>query len=119
MKEAEQYLIYDGLIEEDSSEDLVLEIPAEDSIEMSDFEVATVVEEVTINDVSEETTNSSVNSKSQLRALAISQCTKELIAPSELAKIYGKSKRTIQFFSQLVRTIFETKYNTFYSQDIC
>ena len=97
MKEAEQYLIYDGLVEDNSSEDLVQETLAEVSIETSEFEVATVDEEVTSN-VSEKTANSSVNAKSQLKALAISQCTEELIAPSELAKMYGKSKRTIQFW---------------------
>ena len=97
MKEAEQYLIYDGLIEDNSSEDLVLETPAEASIEMSEFEVATIDEQVTTN-VSEETSNSDVNSKAQFKALAIWQCTEELISPIELSKMYGVSRRTIQFW---------------------
>ena len=97
MKEAEQYLIYDGLIEDNSSEDLVLDTPEEVSIEMSEFEVATVDKKVTTN-VSEETTNSDVNSKSQFKALAIWQCTEELISPIELSKMYGVSRRTIQFW---------------------
>ena len=97
MKEAEQYLIYDGLIEDNSSEDLVLETPEEVSIEMPEFEVDTVDEEGTSN-VSEEITNSDENSKSQFKALAIWQCTEEMFSPSELSKMYGVSRRTIQFW---------------------
>ena len=98
MKEAEQYLIYDGIIAP----------PSDTSITEND-EVPNSNVSVTISSLSN-TRSIKKRTKKQLkpavkkrsglriRQLVVQQCTKNLISPAELSKIHGVSIRTIQMW---------------------
>ena len=111
MKEADQYLIYDGIVASpnaNSSENLDLDIPAQ--VSLAGCESAENDEILTSN-VSEMTTSISktklknVDIKKRRRKIpgglrfrnhVVKQCTKDLISPSKLSSKHGISIRTIQ-----------------------
>ena len=98
MKEAKQYLVYDGLIE--TADDTIPETSGDDIMVTAACENNQKDEAVTSN-ISEVATTSNQDTKSQLKALkalVVKKCTQELISPSELSTMHGKSKRTIQYW---------------------
>ena len=107
MKEAEQYLIYDGiLVSEDVSEDVSMDTSVPSSVNL------VVEENVSLSEGSSDvrvfsTTpqNSSVSrkkrtqlksQKTQLKTLVVRQCTEEAISPCKLAEIHGISEKTVR-----------------------
>ena len=111
MKEAEQYLIYDGIVastDDTSSENLDVDIPSQ--VSLAGFESAENDEILTSN-VSKMTTSipktklKNVDIKKRrrkipgglrFRNLVVKQCTKDLISPAKLSSKHGISIRTIQ-----------------------
>ena len=93
MKEAEQYLIYDGLlnVSEDVSMDTSTASIVDDIFEEDNF---TVSEE----DSSEESSTTPTVSakKSQLQSLIVHQYTEESISPNKLAAMHGISANTVR-----------------------
>ena len=99
MKEAEQYLIYDGIIAPpcDTS-----------STENDGIPNSNVSEFVTISSVSKARSTKKRTKKQlkpvkkrsglRIRQLVVQQCTKDLISPAELSKTHGVSIRTIQMW---------------------
>ena len=84
MKEAKQYLVYDGI--DETADEIIPETSGEEAVTSNESEVATT---------------SNLNTKSQLKALkalVVKKCTQDLISPTELSTQHGKSKRTIQYW---------------------
>ena len=113
MKEAEQYLIYDGIVaspDDTSSENLDVDIPSQVSLSGCESAENDVI--LTSN-VSEMTTSipktklKSVDIKKRrrkipgglrFRNLVVKECTKDLISPAKLSSKHGISIRTIQYW---------------------
>ena len=101
MKEAKQYIEYDRPVEttDDTSSEIFDTNSQVSLLEEGNGEISATEDEVLTSNASEVATTSKLNAKSQfkaLKAVAVKQCTEELISPSELSTMYGKSKRTIQ-----------------------
>ena len=95
MKEAEQYLIYDKLL--DVSEDVSMDTSVPSTTSVVEEDNVTVSEE----DFSEEFSNTPQDSpvsakKSQLQSLVVRQCTEESISPNKLAAMHGISPNTVR-----------------------
>ena len=99
MKEAEQYLIYDGIIAPPSDTS---------STENDEIPNSNVSQMVTISSLRNELRTTkrikklkpAVKKRSglRIRQLVVKQCTKDLISPAELSKMHGVSIRTIQMW---------------------
>ena len=106
MKEAEQYLIYDGLlISEDVSEDFSMDtsVPSsvnlvvEENVSMSEGSSDVRVFSTTPHDSSVSgKKRQSKSQKTQLKSLVVRQCTEEAISPCKLAEIHGISEKTVR-----------------------
>ena len=92
MKEAEQYLIYDGLL--DVSEDVSMDTSVPSTASIVEEDNVTVSEE----DSSEESSTTPTVSakKSQLQSLIVHQYTEESISPNKLAATHGISANTVR-----------------------
>ena len=95
MKEAEQYLIYDGII-----------APPMDTSSTENDETPNSIVSVTISSLpntrrikrTKKQLKPAIKKRSglRLRQLVVQQCTKDLISPAELSKTHGVSIRTVQ-----------------------
>ena len=94
MKEAEQYLIYDGLL--DVSEDVSMDTSVPSTTSVVEEDNVTVSEEISSEEFST-TQDSPVSAKkSQLQSLVVRQCTEESISPNKLAVMHGISPNTVR-----------------------
>ena len=113
MKEADQYLIYDGIVaspNDTSSENLDVDIPSQVSLPGCE---SAENDEILTSNVSKMTTSipktklKNVDIKKRrrkipgglrFRSLVVKQCTKDLISPTKLSSKHGISIRTIQYW---------------------
>ena len=103
MKEAEQYLIYDGLL--NVSEDISMDtsVPSSASIVEEDnvtiSEGSSQIEELfsEVEELSTTPQDSPVSAKKhELQRLVVHQCTEESISPNKLAAMHGISPNTVR-----------------------
>ena len=115
MKEAKLYIEYDGIGEttDDNSSENFDTHSQVSLLEEGNGERSATEDEVLTSKASEVATISKLNAKSQfkaLKAVVVKQCTEELISPSELSTMYGKSKRTIQHWVTMSGATLPHKY---------
>ena len=106
MKEAEQYLIYDGiLVSEDVSEDVSMDtsvpssvnLEVEENVSMSEGSSDVRVISTTPHELSVSAKRTQLKSqKTQLKSLVVRQCTEEAISPSKLAEMHGITEKTVR-----------------------
>ena len=113
MKEAEQYLIYDGIVastDDTSSVNLDVDIPSQvslagcesaenDEILTSNVsKMTTSVSKTKLKNVDIKKRRRKIPGGLRFRNLVVKQCTKDLISPAKLSAKHGISIRTIQFW---------------------
>ena len=93
MKEVHQYMIYDGLITEDVTEDVLIpENPLPESIPEGNDIMPQTISIVSANN----TSSSRKKNDDELKNVIVKQCTEELISPTKLASMHNKSRETIR-----------------------